>query len=234
MDSRLLTLLAVAGLGAASRLTQGSRGLVRRARPAPPKKPTKWVNLWVLQGNASDARGWQDLVSEEFKSEILKRYQEHVDARPKVRYRTVRRREARAPWLLDRMTIRASKGSRGVVRGSTTKPRCKDFEQATVITVSNGHLQASDRDWLVENVHWTEPNAGLNNIDILFGGPTGYGWMVYLHPKDDDYDMTDDPKLEGLSDDFLRLLRHGIRCGAAWLRFDESGPEVPGLPTFTW
>lgn len=57
-------------------------------------KPTKYVYLWVLQGNYGYGHGWEDLTAEESWREIRDRRREYVENEGGS-YRIIKRRELR-------------------------------------------------------------------------------------------------------------------------------------------
>jgi len=187
---------------------RGSPGVVRAGRPAPAKKLTKYVNEYVLQANYGHGDGWEDLVAEASLKELKLRHREYQESAPGGRYRRITRRVLRVPA-----------GSPGVVRrGGPTLP-CDAFEATTLLTLSTHHLSASDAAWLTAYVR-----GDRFEDRVLTGGPTGYGWIFMV-----DESLTEQ---EGLSKDFLRIVRYTIDCGADWIRFDQDGPIVDDLPTF--
>jgi hypothetical protein len=112
-------------------------------------------------------------------------------------------------------------GSRSVVR--TGRTSCKDFEARKVFTVSTRHIRESDADWLMKHVKGTQDDA-------IFGGPNGYGWMIWASSDLDTVELLH----KGLSDEFVNLFHYAVRCEADWVQIDQDGPEVKGLPRFEW
>ena len=118
-----------------------------------------------------------------------------------------------------------SSGSRGIARTSKRSP-CDDFETEQVLVVSTAHIRKSDAKWLERNLHGVA-------ADILSGGPTGRGWMIYV-PYTLMALRAQDGLTKDLSKDFLDLFLRASQCDADWLHLDQDGPEISDLPRFEW
>ena len=96
------------------------------------------------------------------------------------------------------------------------------IESYSVLVTSTGHMTQEDSQHLQGEVDTQGENYRI--------WPTGYGWVVRLHPDMYQNDLGD----LGLSDAIWNVFYFALARGYGAVEFDRDGEFVEGLETFDW
>lgn len=98
-----------------------------------------------------------------------------------------------------------------------------DLEIMEVLVASTGHLTPEEGAQFGTG-NWADALKG----DHL-GSPIAwdYGWIFYVGG---DWD----PDAEQLGPGFTALVKLAREQGLEWIRFDEAGAKISGIPTYDW